>query len=486
LKSNKKAIIIGAGVSGLAASIRLAHLGYSVKVLEQMPTYGGKMGEWVKGGYRFDTGPSLFTMPQYVMELLAIDGQKYVPFHYEKLDIVCNYFWQDGTRLQAHSDIQKLAEAFEAQLGEPKENILRALEKSEEKFKITNHVFLEKSLHRWSTYLNLGTLKSMLRIGKVDIFKKMHKQNAAFFKNPKTIQFFDRYATYNGSNPYQAPATLNVIPHYEFGFGAYAPKNGIRSIANALYQKAILLGVDFRFETKVSNVEKQSSKYIVNDLENADILICNMDVAAAALGPLKTLISSKKTKYEPSSSALIFYWGIKQSFPQLDTHNIFFTDNYEKEFNSIFSEKVIDDDPTVYINITSKTNKNDAPEGCENWFVMVNAPYADGQNWIELISEARNKIIVKLSNLLNCNLEELIEVENKLTPLLIEERTSSHKGALYGSSSNKLMSAFFRQANFSREHRGLYFCGGSVHPGGGIPLCLLSAKIMTEKIANDN
>ena len=218
----------------------------------------------------------------------------------------------------------------------------------------------------------------------------------------------------------------------------------------------------------------------------ADTIVCNMDIAAASKGPLKQLLSSNKTNYEPSSSALIFYWGINKTFTNLDTHNIFFTDDYKKEFTSIFDQKQIDSDPTIYINITSKTNKNDAPSGCENWFVMVNAPYIDKQNWDSMVMQARNAILKKLTIMLNCDIEKHIEAENILTPLLIQENTSSYKGALYGSSSNQLMSAFLRQANFSTKHKGLYFCGGSVHPGGGIPLCLLSAKIMTDKITYDN
>ena len=485
INEKRKVIIIGSGVAGLAASIRLAHLGFEVCVYEQQSTYGGKMGEWVSQGYRFDTGPSLFTMPQYVEDLLLIDNKNDVDFSYQKLDIVCKYFWQDGTNLTAFSDIAKLAAEFEQNLSEPKKNIFSALEKSKQKFTITNHVFLEKSLHRISTYLNLATLRSVFMLPKINVFTKMHRQNKLLFKNPKTVQFFDRYATYNGSNPYKAPATLNVIPHYEFGFGAYAPINGIRSIADCLYKKALGLGVEFRFNSPILSAVKTHNEYILNGSETSDILVCNMDVAAAALGPLSSILSTKKTKYEPSSSALIFYWGINRSFKELDIHNIFFTDDYKKEFDSLFDDKKIAEDPTVYINITSKNNKSDAPDGCENWFVMVNAPYVANQNWDEMIEKAKSNILKKLSKLLSCDINKHIVVEEKLTPILIRNNTSSHKGALYGSSSNHLMSAFLRQPNFSTKHKGLYFCGGSVHPGGGIPLSLLSAKIMTDKIKYD-
>jgi phytoene desaturase len=479
------AIVIGAGMAGISSAIRLAHKGVHVTVYEQQASYGGKMGVWEQDGYRYDTGPSLFTMPQYVTELLTIDGKSDVKLDYSELDSICNYFWEDGTRMTATKDRDQLKEEFLKQLNEPRENIEAFLEDSKTKFEITNHVFLEKSLHKLKTYLSWGTIKSFFSLSKVEVFKNMSARNEQRFENPKTVQFFNRYATYNGSNPYQAPATLNVIPHYEFGFGAFFPKKGIRSIADSLYRKALRLGVDFQFSSSVHTVDKVANKYVVNGTAESDILVCNMDVASAAKGPLKKFISSKREKYEPSSSALIFYWGMDREFAELDLHNVFFSNNYKKEFDNIFQSKKIDDDPTVYIHISSKCKADDAPQGCENWFVMVNAPYADGQDWDKMIRETRKNIVAKLNRVLGIDISLHIQLEHKLTPELIQSKTGSYKGALYGSSSNDKMAAFLRQPNFSNEHKGLYFCGGSVHPGGGIPLCLLSGKITTDIIAHD-
>ena len=484
-KKDITAIVIGAGIAGLSSAIRLAAKGVHVTVLEQQDTYGGKMGVWEQDGYRYDTGPSLFTMPQYVNELLTIDGKSDVTFEYDELENIGNYFWEDGTQMTATKDVEQLKDEFLKQLSEPKENIDAYLADSKIKFEITNHVFLEKSLHKLKTYLSWGTVKSFFRLSKVDIFKNMNAQNELRFNNPKTVQFFNRYATYNGSNPYQAAATLNVIPHYEFGFGAFFPKKGIRSIADALCQKAIHLGVIFQFSTQVSKVEKIGERYIVNGDTESDILICNMDVASAAKGPLKNFVSSKRKKYEPSSSALIFYWGIDREFKELDLHNIFFSSDYMKEFENIFHNRKIDNDPTVYIHISSKRKVDDAPVGCENWFVMVNAPYVAGQDWEKMINVARENILIKVSKRLGTDISRHIRLEHKLTPELIQSKTGSYKGALYGSSSNDRMAAFLRQPNFSSGHKGLYFCGGSVHPGGGIPLCLLSGKITTDIIAHD-
>ena len=183
-----------------------------------------------------------------------------------------------------------------------------------------------------------------------------------------------------------------------------------------------------------------------------------------------------------SSSALIFYWGIKGTFPELGLHNILFSDDYQTEFEHIFKKGSIYHDPTVYINITSVYKQDDAPEGCMNWFTMINVPNNQGQNWDALIAAARKSILEKVNRILKTNLEQLIEVEEILDPRTIESKTSSAQGALYGNSSNNKFAAFLRHSNFSSDIKNLYFCGGSVHPGGGIPLSLLSAKIMTEMI----
>jgi phytoene desaturase len=207
--------------------------------------------------------------------------------------------------------------------------------------------------------------------------------------------------------------------------------------------------------------------------------VSNLDVFFVYKNLLKNESFSKKiAAQERSTSALIFYWGINASFPALGLHNIFFSDNYTKEFEALESAQSIYDDPTVYVNITSKKKLSDAPENCENWFVMINVPSVESQDWDKLITKARASIIEKLNRQLNIDVASLILTEEILDPILIESKTGSYKGSLYGTASNKKMAAFFRHPNFSSDIGGMYFCGGSVHPGGGIPLALSSAKIV--------
>jgi phytoene desaturase len=483
-----KAIIIGAGIAGIGTAIRLAVQGYEVTVFETNSYPGGKLSEFQQGDYRFDAGPSLFTMPQYVDELFTLAGKNPTDyFQYQKLAEVCRYFWEDGTRLTASSDIQQFADEIAKKTSSSGQEIKSFLNKSEKIYQITHEVFLEKSLHLWGTYLSSNTFTSFLKLPEIDAFRTMAKANESFFTDPKMVQYANRFATYNGSNPYQAPATLNVIPHLEQHFGAYFPDKGMFDITLSMVKLAEDLGVKFNYQKYVEEivVEDKKTKGVKIDgkLVEADLVISNMDVYFTYKKLLKDETQPQKIlKQERSSSALIFYWGIKKEFPELGLHNIFFTENYQKEFDHIFKSKTIDEDPTVYVNISSKHKKNDSPDGCENWFTMINVPNNIGQNWEEFKLKARASIIKKINKNLNIDLEILIENESVLDPVLIEQQTSSYRGSLYGTSSNDQFAAFLRHANFSKKIKGLYFVGGSVHPGGGIPLALLSAKIVSEII----
>jgi phytoene desaturase len=282
-----------------------------------------------------------------------------------------------------------------------------------------------------------------------------------------------------------------MIPHLEQYFGIFFPKGGMHSITQSLYQLAKDIGVKFHFNKKVDEIitEKRSAKgiRIDNEIIKADIVVSNSDVVPTYRQLLKKHKAPEKILNQPrSSSALIFYWGIKKEFPELDLHNIFFSEDYKSEFDFIFNKKDVYDDPTVYINVTSKEEKSDAPKGCENWFVMINVPSNTGQNWDEIIEKSRTNIISKISRLLKVRVKELIEFESILDPRKIESNTQSYQGALYGAASNSKFASFLRHPNFKRSIKNLYFCGGSVHPGGGIPLCLLSGRIVSDLIQKTN
>lgn len=504
----KKVAIIGAGIAGIASAIRLAHKGHDVSVFEANAYAGGKLSSFEINAYRFDAGPSLFTLPNLVTELFELVGKNPANFfEYEQLTEVCRYFWEDRTRLTAWAEPQKFAEEVEKITGEPAEKIIQFLKDSAFKYEVLDGLFLQNSLHKLSTWTSKKALKGYLNLPKLGIFGTMNEANQKLFTNPKIVQLFNRYATYNGSDPYQTPATLNIIPHLEYNLGAFFPKKGMVSITDSLVKLAEGLGVKFYFETKVEEIVVENGKIrgikiienrLVNlptnnagwvkspvelpaSVEKCNYVVSNMDVTHTYRKLLPNQQHPDFLLNQPkSSSGIIFYWGIKKQFPELDLHNILFSNNYSEEFRTMFEKKTIYHDPTVYINITSKYKPDDAPEGCENWFVLINAPANEGQNWDEIIAQTKENVLKKISRILGQNIAELIECEEILDPRTIESKTSSAQGALYGNSSNNRFAAFLRHANFSSKIKNLYFVGGSVHPGGGIPLALSSAKIMSD------
>ncbi|MGK0138313.1 MAG: diapolycopene oxygenase [Algoriphagus sp.] len=486
-----KVSIIGSGIAGLAASIRMRAQGYEVTVFESNSYPGGKLHNLELDGYRFDTGPSLFTMPHLVDELFSLLGESHNShFQYIQKETICNYFWEDGTRFSVKKDRDDFLQAAEKTFDVSREILEAFLVKNKKKYDLTAHIFLEKSLHKWGTYLSAETLKSFIQSAGLDVFSSLHGVNSSCFKDPKLIQLFDRYATYNGSSPYKTPGIMSMIPHLEMHYGTFLPKGGMTSITSSLYDLATRHGVSFKFNEPVLNILHGGGK--VEGLETtegiyeSDSVISNADVFTSYQNLLKDVIQPVKIlEQERSSSALIFYWGIAKEFPKLDLHNIFFSEAYKEEFRCIFEDKSLSDDPTVYINITSKEELEDAPEGCENWFVMINTPGNYDQDWDSLIAKAKTNILKKLTKILDIDIASLIRTEAILDPRTIESQTKSHRGSLYGASSNSKFSAFLRHPNFTSKLKGLYFCGGSVHPGGGIPLCLLSAKIVSNIIKKD-
>ncbi len=487
---SQKAVIIGSGIGGIATAIRLACQGYKVTVFEKNPFAGGKLSSFSLGDYRFDLGPSLFTMPQFVDELFELAGENPRDhFGYKRKSVGCQYFWEDGTNLKAYGDTNAFFEEVEKQLCVPKKRLQKYLDKAAMKYNRTKALFLEQSLHKWQTYLSTDTLKGIVKLFAYELETSLHKVNKKQLQEPHLVQFYDRFATYNGSDPYQTPGMMTLIQHLEQHYGTYVPDKGMVDITNSLVSLAMRKGVTFEYNIPVDRIVVENGVAMGVEVggkqHTADVVVSNMDVVPTYRHLLPDQKAPERTlRQERSSSAVIFYWGISKSFSELDLHNIFFSENYKAEFEAIFSKKTLSEDPTIYVNITAKDVVADAPKGKENWFVMINAPHDNGQDWEALVVQLRRQVIEKLGNRLHTDLEKLIEEEFIMTPPIIAEKTHSFKGALYGAASNNRMAAFLRHPNFSRKISNLYFCGGSVHPGGGIPLCLLSAKIVGDLIQN--
>jgi phytoene desaturase len=483
----KQAAIIGAGVAGMATAARLAAKGYNVTIYEQNSSPGGKLGKLEAECYNWDTGPSLFTQPYLLQQLFADCGKQLNNYlHYESLAVNTHYFYADGTTLLSYKNRLLLDKEIEEKLGIHASTVFGFLDEMEDAYHDIGTIFLDKPIHLLSTWVNKRVLTALRTLKSAYIFSSMHAYHVRRLQHPKLVQLFDRFATYNGSNPYQAPAMLCMIAHLEMNKGAYYPAGGMISIANALHALCKNLGVTFYFDTRVDKITTNShvvNGIVVNGINiPADVVVSNSDVYYTykhLLGNDKK--AAKIKQQERSSSAVIFYWGINTTFKNLGLHNIFFAEDYKAEFDAVFRVHEIYHDPTVYVNITTKMESSHAPAGCENWFVLVNAPDA---RYVtnEMVASLKKNVLKKLSKLLGADIAQHIVTEQVLTPQLIAQQTGSYLGALYGTASNNKMAAFLRHSNVSSIYKNLYFAGGTVHPGGGIPLCLRSARLVADAV----
>lgn len=485
-----KAAIIGSGIGGLSTAVRLAKLGLEVHVFEANPFLGGKINSFWQGDFRFDAGPSVFTEPELVEELLLLSPEK-IPFAYERLVESCRYFFNDGTKLNLPVGTEKVTESLSSELGENPRQVRSFLKRMEENYKVLNPVFIEVSLHRLRHWNWKNFWHAIARIPGMGLLKTMNRMNVQSFKNPKTVQIFNRLATYNGSSPYKTPGLLNIISHLEMNEGPALPKGGMVAITESVLKAARMLGVQFHTSSKVVEIIQDRKKLKGIRVENKgeldfDVVVSNMDVHFTyekLLGNKE--FAQRRLNHEKSSSAVVFYWGISRKFDQLGVHNILFSANYEEEFRQLFDTKTMCQDPTIYIHITSKIEKEDAPENGENWFVMVNAPIDVGQDWEKEIEILRKNLVSKINRALHTDIEKFIVNESHTEPRIIEAKYFGKQGSIYGNASNHRNAAFYRHPNFSKTIKGLYFAGVTVHPGGGIPLALNSAKIVERCVKED-
>ena len=486
-------IIIGAGIGGLSAAIRLAAAGRRVTVLEQNPAVGGKMSEIRAEGFRWDTGPSVITMRHVFEELFASAGRKLDDYlTLRPVDPLTRYFYPDGATLDAARDLSQMVGEIERIAPDPRdvEGYLSFLAYAARIHRITGPVFIYNDP---PTFWRVA--RTPLRdIPAVDPLRTMDAAIRGFVRSPKLRQLLGRFATYVGASPYLAPATLSVIAHVELTGGVWYPQGGIYSIARAFETLARELGVEIRTDTPVRCIDVQNGAVAGVELADGERLearqvIANVDVATVYEKLLpRDAVSPRRvqtlTSAEPSCSGLILLLGVDKQFPRLAHHNIFFSRDYRREFDDIFKRGVPPDDPTIYLAITSKSDPDHAPPGGENWFVLVNAPARKADQPAPDFSAYRDKILARLADY-GFDARGHIRAEQMLTPRDLERLTGARGGALYGASSNDRFNALRRPHNRAPDVRGLYFAGGTTHPGGGVPMVTLSGKVAARMVLED-
>jgi len=486
-------VIIGAGIGGLAAAIHLAAAGKRVTVVEQNERTGGKMGVFSTDGFRWDTGPSVITMRWVFEDLFRRAGRRLDDYlTLLPLKPLTRYFYPDGSLLDVDEDPKLTAQRLAHFDPRDEDGYLRFLRYANTIHVATGDVFIYGAPPTWQTLFRVNPLRML----QADALRPMQRAIEGFVHSRQARQLLGRFATYTGASPYLAPATLNVIAHVELNEGVFYPQGGIAQIAAALTQLAQEMGVEIRTGCPVDAIDLQFDQVTGVRLKDGDRLdanhvIANVDVSTVyerMLPPIPTVRRELKrlTKLEPSSSGFILLLGVERVHEQLAHHNIFFSRDYEDEFSDIFGRGVPPREPTIYVAITSKTDADHAPAGTENWFVLVNTPAENGRfDWPTQAESYRDLVLARLATDFDLDVRAHLRYTKTITPPELEKLSGARNGALYGQSSNDRMAAFRRPHNRASAVKGLYFAGGTTHPGGGVPMVTLSGKVAAQLVLED-
>lgn len=485
-----KVVVIGTGIAGLACSIRLAVQGHKVTVLEANDTPGGKISCLAQDGFRFGRGPALLAMPELVDELFVLAGKN--PrnyFQYAQLDISHRYFYADKTVLNAYVDPALLEKEVRVKLSTDPTAVTNYLANSAHLFSLIQKSLIEKSFRRWTDYFSKDALRLATHLFQLPLIGSLHRNNRLQLTHSKLVQLFDHLASYTGSSPYNVSGMLQVYAHMMLNRGAFWPIDGMYSLVHRLVQLGQELGVEYHYGTQAQEIMLAHGRVqgvrTSTDTLKADVVVSNVDIVNTYRHLLPTLQAPQHiVDSTRSSAALVFYWGISRQFKQLAIQNVFLSQDCAQEAATLFEAQQVPQDPTLQVSITAKEQPQDAPEDCENWVVTMQVPANQGQDWGQIVRQARSQVLDKLRRTLGQDISTLICSERIEDPRDLERNTLAYQGALYGGTvNNQLYSLLGRPSNYARATPGLYFCGGTVHPGGGIPFCVLSAKIVAEQVA---
>ena len=476
----KKILVIGAGLGGLAAAVRLARAGHAVEVWEKNREPGGKLQEWRADGFHWGTGPSLLTMPHVLRDLFS-SARERLEDHLDlvRLDSACRYFWTDGTMIDEDAAFWSRPE------------VARFLDYARGIYELSGEAYLNRPPGDFWRAFAPRNWPKLRHLGKVATTRTMAREVERCISDPHVRQIFLRFATYNGSSPYLTPATFNIIPYVEAEFGAWYVRGGMPRITEELAALAVRNGVTFRYNTTATGWENGEATAQNGFRARADILVCNADVLSAQTGFLagKSSPRDREKLLRPplSTSGFILFLGVRGRDSRLGHHNIFFSDDYPREFEEIHGEKTSPGEPTIYISISARTDPGHAPDGHDNYFVLVNTPARNpNQPWSDTETKSyRDLVINRLERFGLEDLSKRIVTERTFTPSDFARRDLAHHGALYGWASHSVRTSLFRPPLRAPGMQNVYFTGGTTHPGGGIPLVLLSGKMVAEMIERE-
>lgn len=525
-------VIIGGGVGGLAAAIRLASQGVRVTLLEKNERVGGKLNLWEvphpvrpnERPFRFDTGPSLLTLPFIFADLFEAAGEDvrdWLPI--TKLDPIASFRWADGMRLDLRANLEDtLSQVRQISTGDV-EGWQQLFARGRKIWDLSAEVFLfhapEQVLRglpgeSFNPFRALGMITTPLRIG---MFANFARTIDKHLKHPKLREVMYQYATYSGASPFKAPATLAVIPFTESYFGGWYPDGGMYQIASKLEELARKVGVEVRTNCAVRkiNVESYHPTWTGPWTPQAPALrkwkqrVWNVELADGTELPCEAVIANSDVVYtyreliddwalphwpqsklnilEPGGSGMVLLLGVEGTYPQLSHHTKFMPADYRSDLRAMFETRTVPEDPCIYVCASTRTDPTQAPEGCENIFVLCSAPPLDGKlDWSIEGSRYEEQILKTLEQRWGLtDLRKRIVVKRRMTPVDLQSLYNANAGSIYGIGSNSRRAAFLRPPNRDKKIKNLYFAGGATHPGGGLPLVALSGKIAAEMVMED-
>lgn len=498
----QRAIIIGAGIGGLALACRLAKNGYLVDVYEKNASAGGRVAQANVKGYTIDLGPTFLLMPGEFEELFTYCGMNIHDFvEYEPLSPLYRLHYWDGTHLDIHSSLPEMKKEWErydfVHAEKNFQGMLDFLTHEQEKYPTIYNRFITRPA---------GSLMSLIfsldfpKLFQLDGFHSMWENADEFFDDSKLNLAFSFQSMYVGESPFVAPATYSIIPFVELTQGVWYPKHGMKGLIHAIEKLSKKMGVRIHYGKPIQEIIVENSKATGIRMKNgkeehAPIVISNLDLPAtySKLIPKihrKKYSDEKLGKLKYGCSAFMIYLGIDKDYKQLHHHNVFFSEEYAQNFKEIFDDRVIPVEPSLYVNVPTRTNPKLAPKGKQLLYILAPVPYEakkDGElvNWEQFKEEFMHTILDTLEKRGLTNLKKHTKMVEVFTPTDWETLAGMHAGSTFGLSPIFFQSSVFRPSQKSEEIQNLYFVGASTHPGSGMPMVLISARTAEKLIQNN-
>jgi len=485
---NKNVMVIGAGLGGLSAAISLAQEGYAVTIHEKNARIGGKLNLLKAQGFTFDLGPSILTLPHIFARLFERSGRKmsdYIPIR--PLRPHWRNFFPDGCVVDLYPEPDRMAEAAR-KVGEDPANVRRFLQYSARLYDLVSAGYFEQGL---DTREDFARFYGFWKFFEFDLFRTMHGSVKRFLKTREMRDIFDYFIKYVGSSACHAPAFMNCLPTIQFRHDLWYVDGGLYGIALGLQRLIGELGIAVRLQSEVTEIRKQGDRVagiVTKDgaFHPADIVVSNMEVIPAyerLLGEDRAFLRSL-SRFEPACSGLALELGLDRQYPQLAHHNFFFSANQREHFHTVFRRHELPPDPTIYLVAASRTDPTVAPAGCEALKILPHIPYLNDARPLtrEDYLAFKERVLDKLERMGLKDLRRHIVFEHCWTPLDIREQYYSNKGAIYGVVSDRFKNLAFKAPKQSAKYANLFFVGGSVNPGGGMPMVVWCGQNAARKI----